>query len=144
MNYAQEIRIRCPVATVFSYMDDVGRESEWQPNLVEAGKEPAGPTAVGTRKSYESRFLGKRIRNTYRTVAFEPNARVVYETTPNSALRGTLEIRFRDLGNETVVSMSFSGGVGGPLRFLPERVLERASRAGLEAALDRLKDNLES
>jgi len=143
MHYAHHVRIRAPVARVFSYMDEVAREPDWQPNLVEARKEPMGPTAVGTRKHYESRFLGKPIRNTYRTTVFEPNARVVYETTPDSVLRGTLDIRFQEREDETVVSMSFSGGVGGPLRFVPKRVLEKASRAELEATLQRLKEILE-
>lgn len=143
MEYSHEVRIRRPVAQVFAYMDDVAREPEWQPNLQETSKDPPGPTAVGTRKTYVSSFLGKGIRNTYVTRIFEPERRVVYETTSDSVLRGTVEIRFKEDGADTIVSMAFRGGVSGPLRFLPGKVLEKAGRSELEEALQRLRRRLE-
>ncbi len=143
MEYSREIRIRCPADRVFAFMDDVDREPEWQPNLLEASKAPPGPTAVGTRKSYVSSFLGKRIRNTYVTRVFDPNRRIVYETTGDSVLKGTIEIRFEERGVETLVSMAFRGSVTGPLRFVPSGMLEKASMSELEATLRRLKAKLE-
>ncbi len=143
MQYEQQVISDRPVAEVFAYMDDVSRESEWQPNIVEAYQEPAGRTAVGTRKRYLSEFMGRRIENTYVTTAFEPNERVVYETTPDSALRAKVELRWRSVPSGTEVTMTFAGKVTGALRLIPGRLLERAYRNELETALGLLKERLE-
>jgi carbon monoxide dehydrogenase subunit G len=125
-------------------MDDVTREHEWQPNILEAYKEPLGQTAVGTRKRYLSQFMGKRIENTYVTKLFEPNSRVVYETTSDSVLQARAELHWEAVGSETRVTMSFQGKVGGVLRFIPGRVLDAAYRKELESTLSLLKERLES
>ena len=44
---------------MFAYLDDLGRHSEWQEQLVSAEKQGDGPTRVGT-KSIERRRMGKR------------------------------------------------------------------------------------
>ena len=143
MQYQQQIVVDRPVAEVFAYMDDVSREREWQPNIVEAYQEPAGPTAVGTRKRYVSQFMGRRVENTYLTEVFEPNERVVYQTTPDSALRAHVELRWRSVPSGTEVTMTVSGKATGALRLVPSGMLERASRKDLEASLSLLKQRLE-
>jgi hypothetical protein len=70
------IVIRCPLAEVFADMDDVSREHEWQPNLRSAKQDPPGPTEVGTRKHYVSRFMGRDLRNIYTVTEFESGSRV--------------------------------------------------------------------
>ncbi len=125
-------------------MDDVTREREWQPNILEAYKDPPGQTVVGTRKRYLSRFMGKRIENTYVTKVFEPNRRVVYETTSDSVLQARAELLWEPVGDETRVTMSFEGKVGGVLRFVPGRILDAAYRNELESTLALLKERLES
>ena len=143
MKYTHDVLIQRYAPDVFAYMDDVSREPEWQPNLVEATQDPPGPTAVGTRKRYVSQFLGKRIENTYVTKVYEPVQRVVYETTPDSVLRATVEVRFEDEGGATRVTMAFDGKVSGPLRFIPEGILKAAYESELESTLQRLKGKLE-
>jgi hypothetical protein len=125
-------------------MDDVDRESEWQPSIREASKEPVGATTVGTRKRYVSELLGRRIQNTYVTTVFEPNRRVVYETAPGSVLRATAELRFDEVEGGTRVVMAFEGGVTGALRLIPRPILDRAFREELESTLRLLKTRLES
>jgi len=124
-------------------MDDVSREREWQPSIVEAHKDPPGETAVGTRKRYVSEFMGRRIQNTYVTTLFEPNQRVSYESTPDSVLRAKVEFRFEPQGDGTKVTMAFTGKVTGPLRFMPEGVLEPIYQKELKSALALLKQRLE-
>ena len=143
MKYAHEVLIQRYVPDVFAYMDDVAREPEWQPNLVEATQDPPGPTTVGSRKRYVSQFMGKRIENTYVVKVYEPVQRVVYETTKDSVLQATVDVRFEEEGGGTRVRMAFEGGVSGPLRFIPEAVLKKAYEAELEATLKRLKKRLE-
>ncbi len=129
---------------VFAYMDDVSREREWQPNLRSASREPDGPTRVGTRKRYESEFMGRRIVNTYVTKEFEPGQRVVYETTSDSAIRARSEIRWEAVAGGTRVSMSIDATPTGLLRLVPRAVLEGVFRDEVTATLHRLKEVLES
>ena len=139
-----EIFVECPVARVFAYMDDVSREHEWQPNIVEARQEPPGATRLGTRKSYVSEFMGRRVENTYVVQAFEPNERVVYQTTPESSLQAAVEISWEPVPSGTRVIMRVQGEATGPLKLIPKRLLERGQKKGLESSLELLKNILES
>ncbi len=144
MRLHHEIVIQRTVSDVFTYMDDVSREREWQPGILDARKEPPGPTGIGTRKSYVSEFMGRRIENTYVTRVFEPDRQVVYETTPDSVLQARAELRFESVGSGTRVTMSFDGKVRGPLRLIPRQMLETVYKKELEKTLDLLKARLES
>lgn len=144
MRSEHTILIQCPVADVFRYMDDVTREHEWQPNIVEATKEPPGETGVGTRKRYVSLFMGKRIENVYETKIFEVNRRAVYETVGGSVLQAQAELSFQEEGEATRVTMSFQGKVGGVLRFVPKGIMEATYKNELASTLRLLKERLES
>lgn len=144
IKHRHDVLIQRPLADVFRYMDDVTREHEWQPNIVEAYKEPSGDTAVGTLKRYVSLFLGKRIENVYRTKVFEVNRHAVYETTRDSALQARAELRWEAEGGATRVTMSFQGKVGGVLRFVPKGILDATYKKELSASLLLLKEKLES
>jgi len=144
MRFEHQVVIRRPVSDVFAYMDDVTREREWQPGIREAWKEPEGPTAVGTHKHYVSEFMGRRIQNTYLTRVFERDRHVVYETSRESVLQAKAELRWEAVGEGTRVSMAFEGKVGGPLRLVPQRMLERMYRGELEKSLGLLKSRLEA
>ncbi len=132
-----------PVSDVFEYMDDISREHEWQPQLVEAEQEPPGPAAVGTRRRYVSDFMGRRVENTYVIRSYEPNRRIVMETTEDSSLNATTEIRWRSTSGGTEVTMSFDGTPRGALSFLPRRMLEATFDREVKSALARLKERLE-
>jgi carbon monoxide dehydrogenase subunit G len=144
MRFQHEIVIQRPVSDVFTYMDDVSREREWQPGILDARKEPPGPTRIGTRKSYVSEFMGRRIENTYVTRVFDPDRQVIYETTPDSVLQARAELRWEPAGSGTRVTMSFDGKVRGPLRLIPRQVLEAVYKKELEKTLGLLKARLES
>ena len=132
-----------PVKDVFEYMDDISREHEWQPQLVEAEQAPPGPAAVGTQRRYVSDFMGRRVENTYVIRTYEPNRRIVLETTEDSSLKATTEIRWRAASGGTEVTMSFDGTPTGALRFLPRRMLEATFDKEVKSALARLKERLE-
>lgn len=141
--YEASIVIARPVSRVFAYMDDITREHEWQPHLVEAEQIPDGPTTVGTLKRYVSEFMGKKLRNTYVVQAYEPDRRVVCESTEDSVLSATTEIRWENAGGATRVTMSMDGSASGPLRLVPARVLEKKFAQEVDGALERLKLRLE-
>jgi len=143
VQFEHQVVIASPISRVFTYMDDVSREREWQPSIVEAYKDPPGETALGTRKRYISEFMGRRMENTYVTTLFEPNQRVSYETTPDSVLRAKVELRFEPAGAGTKVTMAFRGKLTGPLRFIPQSVLEGVYHKELKSTLALLKQRLE-
>jgi carbon monoxide dehydrogenase subunit G len=143
LKYQHHVVVDAPVERVFNYMDDVAREKEWQPGIQDAYKEPAGETSVGTRKRYVSEFMGRRIENTYVTKRFEPNERVTYESTPESVIRATVDLRFESMGGKTKVTMAVHGKPTGVLRFIPQGILEGAFRKELEGSLGLLKKQLE-
>ena len=143
MQLKHQVFIESPVSRVFSYMDDVSREREWQPAIIEADKTPPGDTAVGTRKRYVSEFMGRRIENTYVTTVFEPNVGVSYETTPDSVLRAKVDLHFEPSGAGTRVTMAFEGKPTGPLRFIPKSVLESVYQKEFKSTLSLLKQRLE-
>lgn len=143
MEYQHQVVIDSPVASVFAYMDDVYREKEWQPGIKEAHQDPPGETAVGTRKSYVSEFLGRRVENTYLTKVFDRDRRVVYESTPDSVLRARVELVFESVGTGTRVTMSVQAKPTGVLRFIPQSLLEGTAQKQLESSMVLLKKQLE-
>ena len=140
---AVSIEIRRQVEEVFAYMNDVARETEWQPQLIEAEQIPPGPAAVGTRRRYVSEFMGKRVENVYVVKTYEPNRELVLETTPDSTLSATSRVAWTTIPGGTRVTMSVDGAPKGALRFLPRTLLESTFERELEAALARLKTLLE-
>jgi len=141
---AKSIVINRPVDDVFEYMNDVRREPEWQPQLIEAEQSPAGPTAVGSRRRYVSEFMGKRLVNTYVVKIYEPNDRLVVETTKDSVLDASSEIRWEAVPEGTRVTMALDGRPKGALRFVPASILESTFENEVVTTLKRLKERLES
>lgn len=143
-SHEASIEIRRPLAEVYAYMDDISREREWQPQLIEAEQSPPGPTNVGTRRRYVSEFMGKRLENTYVVVELDEGRRLLCETTPDSAVLARTEIRWHETEVGTRVTMSIEGRAGGLLRFVPAKLIEATFRTELETALARLKERLET
>ena len=142
-SHKQSIVIRRPLADVFAYMDDIDREHEWQPHLREAEQLPTGATAVGTRRRYVSDFLGKRLENTYVVQLYEPGQRIVLESTPDSVVSAKTDIRWEPVGEDTRVTMTLEGKASGPLRFVPNVLLEATFEKEVTGTLARLKETLE-
>lgn len=140
---AKSIVIHRPVDDVFEYMNDVSREPEWQPQLIEAEQSPAGATAVGSRRRYVSEFMGKQLVNTYVVKVYEPNTRLVVETTKDSVLDATSEILWEAVPEGTRVTMVLEGRPKGALRFVPASILESTFEKEVMTTLKRLKERLE-
>jgi len=140
----RSVIIRRSVPDVFTYMDDVDREHEWQPNLRAASQEPRGSVGVGTLKRYTSVFMKRERRNVYRVTDYEMYVRVVYESTPESATNATSEVRWDQVPEGTKVTMTIEATPGPVLKLVPKKVLEKATTQELERMLQKLKAVLES
>ena len=141
--HEKSVLIARPLDEVFTYMDDVSLEHEWQPQLLEAEQTPPGPTTVGTRRRYVSDFLGRRVTNTYVVKRYEPGQRLVLESTPDSVVRARTEIRWETVGDGTRVTMALEGTPTGVLRFVPKAMLEATFDKEVAATLERLRARLE-
>ena len=133
-----------PLADVFAYMNDISRERDWQPNLLEAEQDPPGPTRAGSRRRYVSEFLGKRLVNTYVVKVYEAERRITYESTPDSVLQATTDIQWEEVEGGTTVTMALEGSPSGALKFVPRRMLEAAFDNAVSTALARVKQHLEA
>jgi uncharacterized membrane protein len=143
-SHEQSIIVLRPLDQVFAYMDDVRREREWQPHLLEAEQTPPGPTVVGSRRRYVSEFLGKRLENTYVVELYEPGARIVLETTPDSVVSARTDIRWEPVDGGTRVTMKLEGKPTGVLRFVPRAMLEATFEKEVRSTLALLKETLEA
>jgi hypothetical protein len=139
----RSVTIARSVPDVFSYMDEVDREHEWQPNLRAASQEPPGPVGVGTLKRYTSVFMKKERHNVYRVTSYEMYVRVVYESMPESATQATAEVRWEQVRGGTRVTMSIDATPGRALKFVPGKALESTTTKELERMLELLKEVLE-
>lgn len=142
-SHRESIVIGRPLDDVFDYMNDVSKESEWQPQLREAEQIPPGPVEVGTRRRYVSEFMGKRVENVYVITAYEAKSRVVCETTKDAVMNATSDIRWEAVEGGTKVTMALEGKPSGALRFLPSSILETTFEKEVRGALSRLKVILE-
>ncbi len=140
----RSVIIRRSVPDVFSYMDDIEREHEWQPNLRAASQEPRGPVGVGTLKRYTTVFMKQERQNVYRVTEYEMYAHVVYESTPESATNATSEVRWDQVPDGTKVTMTIDATPGPALKLVPKKVLEKATTQELERVLEKLRVVLES
>ncbi len=140
----RSVIIRRSVPDVFSYMDDVDREHEWQPNLRAASQEPRGPVGVGTLKRYTTVFMKQERQNVYRVTEYEMYTYVVYESTPESATNATSEVRWDQVPDGTKVTMTIDATPGPALKLVPKKVLEKATTQELERVLEKLRVVLES
>ena len=143
-SYSASIVIRRPVDEVYAFMDDIEREQEWQPNLRSWEQIPPGPVRTGTRKRYVTEFLGRKLTNTYVVRELEPGVRVVQETERGSSADVTSEVRWAAVPGGTRVTITVEARPSGLLRLVPGAILESATRAELEASLERLRACLES
>ena len=131
------------VPDVFSYMDDIEREQEWQPNLRSASQEPQGPVGVGTLKRYTSTFLKKDVHNVYRVTAYEMYVRTTYESIPESDTHAKAEILWEQVPEGTRVTWTIDATPGRALKLMPKKALEMKSTRELERMLENLKARLE-
>lgn len=144
VRYAASVVIGRSPDDVYAFMDDVSLERRWQPHLLSARQDPPGPSRVGSRKSYTSDFMGRRLENVYRVVELDPARRMVQETEPGSSADTRMEVAWEAIPDGTRVTITVAMHRKGFLRFVPSSTLETTGKKELAAGLDRLKRVLES
>jgi uncharacterized protein YndB with AHSA1/START domain len=91
---------------VFDYIAQLDRHSEWQPAIISARKEPAGPTGVGTR-NYETRNVPGGPREfVSEIVEYESPRRLVFQGLNGPVRpRGTVTVEAIGDGSSSRVTL---------------------------------------
>jgi uncharacterized membrane protein len=78
------VEIDRPAEEVFAFVADFPNNPRWQRGMRSCRWTSPPPHGVGSTHEQEARFLGKDVRNTFRVTAYEPPARVGFESTTGS------------------------------------------------------------
>jgi hypothetical protein len=132
-----------PAEEVFAFVADFPNNPRWQRGMRACRWTSPPPHGVGSTYEQEARFLGKDVRNTFRITAFEPPARVSFESTGGTfpiAVTRTVEA----LGPaESRFTEEVTGEAKGFYR-VGEPLLRLLVKASIKRDFPRLKALLES
>ena len=145
LDLVDSIIINRPVEEVFSYMDDIEREHEWQPYLRNWQQSPdANQNGVGTIRRYNNRYMGRSFTNEYQVVEYEPNKKVMYESTPQAAVQAKGGTLWESASGGTKVAFIFKPQLGDFWGLVPEFIVRRIYLETLSNNMKRLKKVLEA
>lgn len=133
------------VEEVFSYMDDIAKEHEWQPYLEDWEQSPdPNQNGVGTVRRYENRYMGRSFTNVYQIVEYEPNKKVMYQSTPEAAVQAEGGTLWEPSNGGTQVTFIFKPELGDFWGYVPKPIVRRIYMRTLNNNMRRLKKVLES
>lgn len=139
--YSGTVTTSRPPEEVFDYLADFSSVAEWDPGVKEAYPVDPGGVQRGAQFKVISRFLGRDVPLTYRTVELDRPHRVVLQAISDTVV-STDTISFRPLPDGgTLVTYDADLRLKGALRLadLPMRLIFRRigdrARDGLEEAL---------
>ena len=129
-----EIQIDRPRAEVAAFASDPDHTTQWYRNITSVAWQTPRPAHVGSRITFQARFLGRRLSYTYEIRELVPGERLVMRTregpfpmettytwqdTPSGGTRMTLRNRGEPSG--------FAKAAGGPMA----AAIRRANRSDL-------------
>jgi uncharacterized protein YndB with AHSA1/START domain len=76
-----EIEIDRPRAEVAAYASDLDSTKEWYENITSVSWQTPKPAVVGSRVTFDARFLGRRLRYTCEIRELVPGVRLVMSTS---------------------------------------------------------------
>jgi uncharacterized protein YndB with AHSA1/START domain len=83
---------------VFAYINEVERHHEWQPAILSARREPAGPVRVGTRNIETRRVPGGPQEFVSEIIELDPPRRIVFQGL-NGPIRPRVAVTIAPLGD---------------------------------------------
>jgi uncharacterized membrane protein len=133
------------VEEVFSYMDDIAKEHEWQPYLEDWEQSPdPNQNGGGTVRRYENRYMGRSFTNVYQIVEYEPNKKVMYQSTPEAVVQAEGGTLWEPSNGGTQVTFIFKPELGDFWGYVPKPIVRRIYMRTLNNNMRRLKKVLES
>jgi carbon monoxide dehydrogenase subunit G len=134
--------IKCPAAAVFAFLIDIGKGTQWQASVTEAGKTSEGPLGVGATSREVRRFMGRQMESTFEVTEFEPDRKITFKSTS-----GPIAIRARYIlepaAGGTRLSIVVDGELDGVFK-LAEPMVVQSVKQQLDADFGTLKNLLEA
>jgi uncharacterized membrane protein len=145
LDLEDSIVINKPLEEVFTYMDDIEREHEWQPYLLgwEQSPDPK-QNGVGTIRKYDNRYMGRSFTNEYEVTVYDPMIKVMYVSTPNAAVQAAGGTLWERTSGGTKVTFLFKPNLGDFWGLVPKFIVRRIYMGTLSNNMRRLKNVLES
>ena len=145
LDLEDSIVINRPLEVVFTYMDDIEREHEWQPYLRNWEQSPdPNQNGVGTIRRYDNRYMGRSFSNEYEVVIYEPMEKVMYVSTPEAAVQAEGGTLWEPSNGSTKVTILFKPQLGNFWGMVPKSIVRRIYMGTLSNNMRRLKKVLES
>ena len=145
LDLEDSIVINRPLEEVFTYMDDIEKEHEWQPYLRNWEQSPdPNQNGVGTIRRYDNRYMGRSFTNEYEVVDYEPMKKVMYVSTPEAAVQAEGGTLWESTNGGTRVTFLFKPQLGDFWGLMPKAIVRRIYMGTLSNNMRRLKEVLES
>lgn len=141
---SQSVTIDRPAETVFRYVVDVTKHTEWRPSL-EAIRDYSGePFAVGTTFSEVSKFMGREMVVDLAVTAMEEDQQADLRME-GGVVSGSMTWAVRpETDANCTFTLSFDGEVTGWLGRLGSGLIRRQAQKDMTSDLGNLKSILES
>jgi hypothetical protein len=136
-----ETVVHRPVEEVAAYLVDAGNAPEWYANIVRVEPLTPPPYAVGSRMTFEARFLGRTLVYTYEITALDLAVGLTM-TTAQGPFPMTTVYSWEPSGDGARVTLrnhgepSGFGAVAAPVMSAAMRRANRADLARLKAVLE--------
>jgi uncharacterized membrane protein len=121
-----EIEVDRPRADVAAFASDLDRTTDWYENITSVTWQTPRPAGIGSRITFEARFLGRPLRYTYEVRELVPGERLVmstsegpfpmettyaWEDTPSGGTRMTLRNRGEPSGFTRVAAPAMAAAI---------------------------------
>jgi uncharacterized membrane protein len=126
VDVTSEIEIERPRPEVAAFASNLDQTTTWYANIVSVNWQTPGPAAVGSRITFEARFLGRTLSYTYEIRELVPDGRLVmstaegpfpmettytWEDTPSGGTRMTLRNRGEPSGFTKVAAPAMAAAM---------------------------------
>jgi carbon monoxide dehydrogenase subunit G len=127
------------VVEVWDYMTDAANDPQWGEGIIESRRD--GELAVGSIRTFKSKFMGRELETVNECVECDPPHRLVEHATSGPIdLMQAIDIAEADGG--TNITFSVEGEVGGFFK-VAEGMVARQAQSTLDNSLSALKSVLD-
>ena len=141
---SESVKINRPVETVFQYIIDVTKHTEWRPGLEAIRDYSGAPFAVGTTFSEVSKFMGREMVVDFAVTAMVEGQRADLRMEGGVVSGNMVWAASPDTDEGSTFTLSFDGEVTGWLGRLGKGLIRRQAEKDMTSDLGNLKARLES
>lgn len=141
---SESITINRPAETVFQYVIDVTKATEWRPSLEEIRDYSGPPFGVGTTFREVSKFMGREMVVDLTVTAMDEDRQADLRMEGGGVSGDMVWAVSPDTDDSSTFTLSFDGEVTGWLGRLGTGLIRRQAQKDMTSDLANLKASLES